>query len=341
MFEDDKLPGFRVSGGGSARYGVRVPRKVAGWKAVLTDLAPSSQDVTKKDRRESKLGRQGWEVRQEAMKNSYDFRRGSGILATMHAGHRLFKHDWHLILKDGSRFVWKMDKHALALLRCVGESEVQVGEFRKAVPTTSRAYGIGIEVDPTTRIGSFAYDSSDEGDIFDAGLALASLVAVFAARGGYAHVSAAFEASSDPMRDWLEQKRQARPDREEEMLAMPLPGFVRDAESVLSDTTDEDADSVTSDTLPRRRAGAAPTQVPRDMVYDDTRASGPEPRTQSKGAKRLSKLFGLGSGPARRQSEDSAATTADRKVKEKEKAAMTESQRIARQYRTRSFFAGR
>ncbi len=339
LFEDDKLPGFHVSERGSARYGVRVPRKMAGWKAVLTDLAPSSHDVTKKGRRESKPGRQGWEVRQEAMKNSYDFRRGSGILATMHAGHRLFKHDWHLILKDGSRFVWKMDKHALALLRCVGESEVQVGEFRKAVPTNTSAYGVSTEVDPTRRIGSFAYDSSDEGDMFDADLALASLVAVFAARGGHTHVSAAFEASSDPMRDWLEQKRQARPDREEEMLAMPLPGFARDAESLLSDTTDEDADSVTSDTLPGRRAAVRPTPASRDVVYDDRRASGPEPRTQSKGAKRLSKLFGLGNGTAGRQSEDGAATTADRKAKEK--AAMTESQRIARQYRTRSFFGGR
>jgi hypothetical protein len=120
---------------------------------------------------------------------------------------------------------------------------------------------------------------------------------------------------------------------------MPLPGFARDAESVLSDTTDEDADSVTSDTLPGRRAAVRPTPASRDVVYDDRRASGPEPRTQSKGAKRLSKLFGLGNGTAGRQSEDGAATTADRKAKEK--AAMTESQRIARQYRTRSFFGGR
>ncbi|SJX61334.1 uncharacterized protein SRS1_10327 [Sporisorium reilianum f. sp. reilianum] len=338
MFEDDRLPGYQVWRRGatsSSAIAVRIPRQLMGWKAVLMDVS-GLDDVSssKKVRRASKvMGKQGWEVRQEALKNSYDFRRGSGIWATMHAGHRLFKHDWHIIVKDGSRYVWRMDKHALALFR--EEDEVKVAEFCKAVPSSG-----GVEQGERAggkRIGSFRFQGErsrirpgrpPDGDIFGMNMALASLVAVFGARGGHSNVSAAFEPSSDPMRDVLEQQRQEAPDREQEMLALPRPGFARDAESVLSDTTDEDAGEPTGDTLrPRRvatnqqRSLAASSEVRQAQTHTRNDRSG----ANSKGRKRFSSFFGRASAPA---------------VVEDEGGAMTDSQRIARQYRHQSVLLG-
>ncbi|EST06165.1 hypothetical protein PSEUBRA_004036 [Kalmanozyma brasiliensis GHG001] len=142
IFSDDRLPGYQVWPRGqpsSSALAVRIPRQLVGWKAILMDAgnfddAAFSSDaaLAKKARRASKvLGKQGWEVRQERLKNSYDFRRGSGIWASMHGGHRLFKHEWHVIVKDGTRYVWRMDKKALALYR--EEDEVKVAEYRRAM----------------------------------------------------------------------------------------------------------------------------------------------------------------------------------------------------------------
>ncbi|CDR99870.1 hypothetical protein [Sporisorium scitamineum] len=339
IFEDDRLPGYQVWTRGvtsSSPIAVRIPRQLMGWKAVLMD-ASGLDDVasSKKARRASKvLGKQGWEVRQEALKNSYDFRRGSGIWATMHAGHRLFKHDWHIIVKDGSRYMWRMDKHALALY--CEEDDVKVGEFCKAVPS-SRA-GQGDKAD--RRIGSFRFQGqrsriragrSPDGGIFGMKLALASLVAVFGARGGHANVSAAFEPSSDPMRDVLERQRREAPDREQVMLALPRPGFARDAESVLSDTTDEDAGEPMSGTLRPRRvatnqqrslaASSRSTEVQARQTHTQNDSAG----VSSKGRKRFSSLFGRASTPA---------------VVQEDSSSMTDSQRIARQYRRQSVMLG-
>ncbi|SPO21631.1 uncharacterized protein UTRI_01115_B [Ustilago trichophora] len=356
IFEDDKLPGYQVWRRGAASSTamvVRIPRQMVGWKAVLMDAGGfgdaifSSAEVSKKARRVSKVtGKQGWEVRQEALKNSYDFRRGSGIWATMHAGHRLFKHDWHVIVKDGSRYVWRMDKHALALYK--EDGDVKVAEFRKAIPSSSLAVQFGdregYSPDMEKRIGSFRLEeellaisasSEQTGAIFDTSLALASLMAVFKARGGHQNVSAAFEPSSDPLRKKLERERQEMPDREEVMLALPRPGFARDAESILSDTTDEDADERASETLSPRRiplSSRSPDMRPpsTQMHSNPTSSASPPPRTKG-GRKRFSSLFGSGNAPEAKQEEVSRSK--DRPI--------TDSQRIARQYRTQSMFLGR
>lgn len=355
IFEDDTLPGYQVWKRGSTRstaMAVRIPRQMVGWKAVLMDAggfgdeAFSSATTTKNTRRASKvLGKQGWEVRQEALKNSYDFRRGSGIWATMHAGHRLFKHDWHLIIKDGSRYMWKMDKHALALYR--DEGDVKIAEFRRAVPSSapgseSMSKGAGYLPDMTKRIGSFKYEpcsSLDQaGTIFDMELALISLMAVFGARGGHRNVSAAFEPSSDPLHRLLEERRRETPDREEVMLALPRPGFARDDESVLSDTTDEDDG-------PRSSGVRSPRPVP--AVHDfqspamampgrqlkrwrKDQSAVPTPRT-SGGRKRLSSFFGTS---------NTTSQCTDETEVEASNGPMTDAQRIARQYRSTSMFLG-
>ncbi|TKY84879.1 hypothetical protein EX895_005959 [Sporisorium graminicola] len=326
MFEDDVLPGYQVQRRGepgSGALAVRVPRQLMGWKAVLMD--PSGFDdaqvaLSKKARRASKvLGKQGWEVRQEALKNSYDFRRGSGIWATMHAGHRLFKHDWHIIVKDGSRYMWRMDKHALALYR--EEDDVKLGEFCKAVPSNSG--GVGTDDRAGKRIGSFRFHGQrsriragyvPDGATFGLNLALASLIAVFGARGGHENVSAAFEPSSDPRRDVLEQQRQEALDREQVMLALPRPGFARDAESVLSDTTDEEAGEPASDTLRPPRLTTTQQSTLAQTPQTDSAGFG------SKRRKRFSSFFGRASAQA---------------VMEEQDSSITDSQRIARQYHQR------
>ena len=351
IFEDDKLPGYQVWKRGSTSSSamvVRIPRQMVGWKAILMDAggfgdaAFSSAAASKKARRASKVtGKQGWEVRQEALKNSYDFRRGSGILATMHAGHRLFKHDWHIIVKDGARYMWRMDKHALALFR--EEDDVKVAEFRKAVPSSSPALhfgaGDGYAPDMDKRIGSFRLEgqfastmAAEASGIFDASLALASLVAIFKARGGHRNVSACFEPSSDPLRRVLERQRQETPDREEVMLALPRPGFARDAESILSDTTDEDADHETSDTLPQRRApppsSRSPDNMPSRSHNHRHHHSSSAPRI-NEGRKRISSFFGRSNAPSGLE---------DQEVPAANERSMTDAQRIARQYRTQSAF---
>lgn len=353
IFADDKIPGYQVRKRGSHRsaaMAVRIPRQLVGWKAVLMDAsglldcAFNNAESTKKSRRASKvIGKQGWEVRQEAMKNSYDFRKGSGIYATMHAGHRLFKHDWHVIVKDGSKYVWRMDKHALALHR--EEDDIKVAEFCKAIPSHSNKVESGSiqagSLDLSKRIGSFTYDdppvsatTSSEPDIFDMELALASLMAVFGARGGPKNISAAFEPSADPLRKVLEQQRQETPDREEVMLALPRPGFARDTESILSDTTDEDAES--SYALPRRRPQAvteghrssrSPRSPSAQMPSHDTVGPGHVDSRAVRGRKRISSFFGLGNAPGK----DVAQATAGAPLSEDK--PLTEAERIARHYR--------
>lgn len=356
FYDEAHLPGYQVWTRGATRSSVmaiRVPRQMMGWKAVLMyasgrdgAMPRLERDLSNKARRSSKvLGKQGWEVRQEALKNSYDFRRGSSILATMHAGHRLFKHDWHIIVKDGSKYVWRMDKHELALYHEDEGDFVKVGEFCKAVPPSRMNVELdtgtvaGCLPDSTKRIGSFRFHTRrskfgastlQNGAIFDVSLAVASLVALFGARGGLVHVSAAFEPSSDPMRNVLEQQRQSAPDREQMMLALPRPGFARDTESVLSDTTDEDADAPTYDNRRPHPTGQSSQQSPSlqptylrpqqaDREADHSRSN--------KGRKRFSSFFGKNSPPVV-QSEEARHSTDDRPV--------TTSQQIARQYRTRS-----
>ncbi|SPO22437.1 uncharacterized protein UTRI_01115 [Ustilago trichophora] len=354
IFEDDKLPGYQVWRRGASAMVVRIPRQMVGWKAVLMDAGGfcdatfSSAEVSKKARRVSKVtGKQGWEVRQEALKNSYDFRRGSGIWATMHAGHRLFKHDWHIIVKDGSRYAWRMDKHALALYK--EDGDVKVAEFRKAVPSSCLQVQFGdregCSPDMEKRIGSFRLEeelssisasSEQTGAIFDTSLALASLMAVFKARGGHQNVSAAFEPSSDPLRNVLERQRQELPDREEVMLALPRPGFARDAESILSDTTDEDADERASEAMPPRRiplsSRSPDVRPPSTQMHSNHTKSASPPRRTKGGRKRFSSLFGSGNAPAGSKQEEEPRSN-DRPI--------TDSQRIARQYRTQSMFLGR
>ncbi|SAM77803.1 uncharacterized protein UBRO_01879 [Ustilago bromivora] len=356
LYEDDRLPGYQVwkrGSSSSSAMAVRIPRQMVGWKAVLMDAigfdaaAFNAAESVKQARRASKvLGKQGWEVRQEGMKNSYDFRRGSGILATMHAGHRLFKHDWHIMVKDGSRYVWRMNKQALALYR--EDSDVKVAEFRKALPRSSTrsdpvGSGMGYMPDADKRIGTFKYEAATvPAGIFDINLALISLMAVFGARGGHQKVSAAFEPSSDPLRRVLEQQRQETRDREEVMLAMPRPGFARDTESVLSDTTDEDGgeEEVESELVARcvtsrmqvQSGPPAPYPAP-DMLppgsqvgHDDYARPRNTANRQDAGRKRFSSFFGRGTTPADGQFD---------------RGPKTDSEKIVRQYRTQSMFFGR
>ncbi|SNX82634.1 uncharacterized protein MEPE_01340 [Melanopsichium pennsylvanicum] len=349
MFEDDKLPGYQVWRRGwssASAMVVRIPRQMVGWKAVLMDAGGfgdsmlGTPETSKQARRASKVtGRQGWEVRQEALKNSYDFRRGSGILATMHAGHRLFKHDWHVIVKDGSRYMWAMDKHALALYR--EEGEVKVAEFRKAMPSSSTTLklgygGEGNAPDMEKRIGSLKFEGRTLGEqagaIFDASFALSSLMAVFKARGGHQNVTAAFEPSSDPLCQRLEQERQDAPDREEVMLALPRPGFARDKDSILSDTTDEDAGSVRRVEPSWRSPNVIPPPQPSThMRIMNANTINAAPRTMG-GRKRFSSMFSRGE----------AATVSEQDEQTRNGVSlMTDSQRIARQYRTQSMFLNR
>ncbi|KAJ9477478.1 hypothetical protein PHBOTO_001046 [Pseudozyma hubeiensis] len=345
LYEDDILRGYQVWTRGARRSNVmaiRIPRQMMGWKAVLMDVS-HTLDSSKKARRDSKvIGKQGWEVRQEALRNSYDFRRGSGIWATMHSGHRLFKHDWHIIIKDGSRYVWRMDKHALALYReGVEEDDIKVVEFCRAMPSSSlngshdsHDDAVGRAPDGTKRIGSLFFQGqkssilpgrSHEGYIFGISLAMASLVAVFGARGGHANVSAALEPSADPMRTVLEKQRQDEPDREELMLALPRPGFARDTESVLSDTTDEDAGEPNDY---RKQTQHSNGLVPNQHRSSWQAAQDAPPRTERK---RFSSFFGKSSASLVAANEGPRST---------DERCMTASQRIARQYRTQSVFLG-
>ncbi|GAC97000.1 hypothetical protein PHSY_004584 [Pseudozyma hubeiensis SY62] len=349
LYEDDNLRGYQVWTRGGKRSNVmaiRIPRQMMGWKAILMDASRLEEnptfDTSKKARRASKvIGKQGWEVRQEALKNSYDFRRGSGIWATMHSGHRLFKHDWHIIIKDGSRYVWRMDKHALALYReGAEEADVKVAEFCRAMPASSPigshdSHGaVGRVPDDTKRVGSLFFQGqrssilpgrSHEGYIFGISLAMASLVAVFGARGGHANVSAALEPSADPMRTVLEKQRQDEPDREQMMLALPRPGFARETESVLSDTTDEDAGE-TNDY--HKQPGHSKGLVPDQHRSSWQTAQDAPPQTERK---RFSSFFGKSSA---------SLVVADEAPRSTDQRYLTASQRIARQYRTQSVFLG-
>lgn len=337
IYEDDKLPGFKLRSRRSTGFrsiAVRVPRQVVGWKAVLMETTsfdtPGPQDsgeTSKKAKRASKVyGKQGWEVRQEALKNSYDFRRGSGIYATMHAGHRLFKHDWHIIVKDGLRYMWRMDKQCLALYR--EDTDVKLAEFQKAVPSTVSQV--------EKRIGSFIFEGGQGNEgILDIGLALASFFAVMGARGGIKNVTAAFEQSSDPLRTVLEKRQKETPDREEVMLAMPRPGFARDAESILSDTTDEDAgEEMNTHPRCRRSPQASQSHSPRDIQdghQSNVNVSREAPRKHG-GRRRFSSFFG-------KEKEKVAEVDTSLSSGIEAREPMTEAQRIARQYRTQSMFA--
>lgn len=324
IFEDDTLPGYSVrSSCSSTTLAVRVPRQMVGWKAVLSDTSALSSHSSA-DRRKSKIvGKQGWEVRQEALKNSYDFRRSSGILATMHAGHRLFKHDWHVIVKDGEKYMWRMEKHSLALYR--EEDDSKVAEFMKAARAQAG------------RIGSFVFEPKKAGAIFDKTLALASLIAVFGARGGVKNVTAAFEPSTDPLTRVLERKQRETPDREEVMLAMPRPGFSRDTESVMSDTTDEDAGEHVSSSH-HGSAKRITCLTPQTQTRSDCDGGIGAAPGGSRARKRFSSFFARGSA-ANALSEDMDDDAGMRKVGERQR--LTDAQRIARQYRTQSMFVGR
>ena len=242
------------------------------------------------------LGKNLYEVRQEALKNSYDFREGSGILATMHSGHRLFKTDWDIIVKDGRRLSWRMSKAELALYLLPGD--VKVAEFRRAIPTS---VALTAADDTESRIGSIelmipspsavhghsrsqSYAGPDEAGRagIDVNLVIASLLAVFAARHGHANVKAAFEETHTRLGKMLQQEQEAAEDFEDYMQRLPRPGFTKEVDSVLSDTTDEDAVIEPMGPLRGRHAMARQEDERRPREAEKTgRASGKVGRRQS------------------------------------------------------------
>ncbi len=138
------------------------------------------------------------------------------------------------------------------------------------------------------------------------------------------------------------------------MLALPRPGFARDAESIMSDTTDEDADPRSSDTLSRRpaqpkpnaRRAPLPSQTPQTGnvtvplqtygsvdPFDSTAARAPA----SGGRKRFSSFIGKGNAPIGINEEQEKENVQRRPSNDR---TMTDAQRIARKYRTQSMVFG-
>ncbi|SPO35621.1 uncharacterized protein PSFLO_01092 [Pseudozyma flocculosa] len=186
---------------------IRTPRQVCGWKAVLMHpkkLEPSRTvwTDTHGKRRSKVLGQIAFEARQEPLKLHFDFRAGSGIVATMRQGHHLLRREWHISLIDGTKLTWKMTKGELALY--LAPEDVQVAVFRKA-PRGSRGQAAKVGRLEVTLPGQGQkrraswYDPSisRKGEVPMDHLILASLVAIFAACGGHNRVKAGAETEDD------------------------------------------------------------------------------------------------------------------------------------------------
>ncbi|KAN0061116.1 hypothetical protein ACQY0O_006851 [Thecaphora frezii] len=248
LFRDTDLPGYKVrreasalrprstsSCSASAAEGapevpkgdsiyIRTPSQLCGWKAVLMyagKLEPLQAEGEEKQRKGKTkvLGMTAFEARQEPLKSHFDFRSGSGIIATMRHSNLLLRREWHIATVDGARLAWKMSRNELGLY--LQPEQVQIAVFRKAPQTPDGAQKVGsLEItmrDEVCRRQSVRREKPQgQGGLpVDTNLILASLVAVFAARGGHDRISASYEEDGGAADLRTSQSRVARPSTSE------------------------------------------------------------------------------------------------------------------------------